>query len=263
LRATDSITDKIKIYTANSDYEIKPEKSLDSFEKMSVKLNTIAQTASGSLESKQLSEDFNLQMKIFKEEAPSKIELLETKDTITPISTNHSVPADMHADNLNNYLTKVEISELWRTVTELRDVDSDNDGYPDKDSNGNIVKEQVQVSRPNALKLNFMIPQNADMFGIFSIYLETPVDKLDIKSKQNMLTENSRVFIDLPAEFGSYQDIISIYNNRNYDADTGKYRDTWWSEGIPASVDADDEKTPNRLYLRAGLNCIKITKSCR
>jgi hypothetical protein len=93
-----------------------------------------------------------------------------------------------------------------------------------------------------------MIP-DADLLGVFSIYLEVPVDKLNLDSKQHMPIEGARVFIDLPPEFGFIQEgqdnIISIYNNSN----------NWWSEGI-------DKTISNRLYLRAGLNCIKVTKSC-
>lgn len=234
LRATDAITNKINVFTKSGTgeqltYEIKPQKSdiTGEYEKVSVKLSTIAQSASGSLEDTSTSEDpVNIQMKVFKEEAPTKIELTGHNDIITPISNIHSVLAETSSDNINNYLTKVDISELWRPAAGV-----------------------VTEDKPNALKLNFMIPKDADIFGIFSIYLEAPVDKLDSSSKQNMLkgpegdTPGSRVFIDVPPEFGVYSNVISIYNNN----------DNWWSEGL-------GEK--NRLYLRAGLNCIKVTKSC-
>jgi hypothetical protein len=85
------------------------------------------------------------------------------------------------------------------------------------------------------------------------------VDKLDSKSKQNMLkgpegdTPGSRVFIDVPPELGSYKEVISIYNNNG----------NWWSEGVEKEKNSNGiEKEKNRLYLRAGLNCIKIMKSC-
>jgi hypothetical protein len=165
---------------------------------------------------------------------------MDDNEIITPISTKPSASAATSSDNINNYLTKVEIGELWRSVTEVE---------LKQDEDGNEVQVSVQNSRPNALKLNFMIPTGADIFGIFSIYLEAPVDKLDSKSKQNMLngpegdTPGSRVFIDVPPEFGAYSNVISIYNNN----------DSWWSEGIGEN---------NRLYLRAGLNCIKVTKPC-
>jgi hypothetical protein len=86
-----------------------------------------------------------------------------------------------------------------------------------------------------------MIPED-DLFGIFSIYLEMPADK--VTNKQSMPQEGARVFIDVPAEFSDAKNVISIFNNN----------DNWWSEGI------DAEK--NRFYLRAGLNCIKIARSC-
>ena len=90
-----------------------------------------------------------------------------------------------------------------------------------------------------------------DMFGIFSIYVATSQDKLDSASHQNMLNSESRVFIDIPAEFNSYDEIISIFN---YEKSVNGKTYRWWSEGV-----APNSK---RLYLRAGLNCIKITKSC-
>ena len=248
LRATDSVTNKIKVFTGSGvderlAYEIKPEKSdtTGDYEKVSVKLNTIAQSASGELE--KADDSVSIQMKVFKEEAPTKVELTEHNDVITPISDKHSVSAETSSDNINNYLTKVDINELWRSVTEVV-TKTDEEGNPVIED-GNEVKVQVQVDRPNALKLNFMIPKDVDVFGIFSIYLEVPVDKLNLDSKQNIPTKGSRVFIDVPSEFGDYKQFMSIFNNN----------DDWWSEGIDAAKS-------NRLYLRAGLNCIKVTKSC-
>lgn len=254
LRATDAITNKINVFTKSGTgeklaYKIEPQKSdlIGEYEKVSVKLSTIAQSASGSLKDTSTSEDpVNIQMKVFKEEVPSKVEFMEADDIITPISAKPSASAATSSDNINNYLTKVEIGELWRSVTEVE---------LKQDEDGNEVQVSVQKDLPNALKLNFMIPKVADIFGIFSIYLEAPVDKLDSKSKQNMLkgpegdTKGSRVFIDVPPEFGSYKDVISIYNNN----------DDWWSEGIDLRT---EDRPYDRLYLRAGLNCIKVTKPC-
>jgi len=111
------------------------------------------------------------------------------------------------------------------------------------DENNNEIRNY----KPNALSLNFMIPQT-DVFGIFSIYLETPEDRLDAQSKQNLPIDGARTFIDIPSEFGS--DAISIFNYR------GTEELAWWSEGVELKPDF------TRLYLRAGLNCIKVAKSC-
>jgi hypothetical protein len=260
--ATPAIVDKINVYTQTEvggeqlAYSITPKETVlpgglaTAFEPVSVKLNVLAKTASGNLEKIEDSDDSEdtIQMKVFKEEAPSKIEFTNSDDTITPLSTKSSMSAEASSDNINNYLTKVDISELWRTVTEVE---------VKTDENGKEVQESKQVPRPNALKLNFMIPKDSDIFGVFSIYLDIPTAKVDPASNQNMLIKDSRVFIDIPGEFGiinkdTQNDFISIYNNNN----------KWWSEGISSNVDTDDDRTPNRLYLRAGLNCIKITKSC-
>ena len=113
-----------------------------------------------------------------------------------------------------------------------------------------IADKLTTTDRPAALSFNFIVP-DPDMFGIFSIYVATSKDKLDGASHQNMLISDSRVFIDIPAEFDSYDEVVSIFNyEKSIDGKT--YH--WWSEGVaPGS---------KRLYLRAGLNCIKITKSC-
>ena len=247
-----SITDKITIYTGTGTGEkpfitIQPMQSdvpdveSPSYEPISIKLSTIAQTASGNFTHTN-DEDLDsasVQMKIFKEVAPAKLELDDIDDNITPISNKHSVSVEASSANINNYWSKIDItSELWRS-------------YTAKSEDGGESLEH----KPNALSLNFMIP-DTDVFGIFSIYLEIPKDKLDpYHSKQNIPMDGSRVFIDIPKEFiaagESYKDVIS---NFNY-AEPNKGEYAWWSEGV-------DTDTSNRLYLRAGLNCIKVSKSC-
>jgi len=243
-----SITNKIKVYTSTGTSEklaavITPQPtsipgSSGTFEDISIKLNTIAQTATGSFEKPRNTDKDTktvIQMKIFKEEAPAKIELDSLDEAITPISTKYTAPAVAKVTDINNYWSKIDISaELQRSYTKVT---------TETTEDGTQTEIPEQVSKPNALKLNFMIPDD-DLFGIFSIYLEVPVDKLDSRSKQNMLNSGAKVFIDVPDELGDYKDVISIFNNNN----------EWWSEGIA--------KKHNRLYLRAGLNCIKVTKSC-
>ena len=194
-------------------------------EPISIKLNTVAQVASGSFKKPTRSaeddtDDFNIQMKIFKEDHPKVLTLSTLDDTITPISSKASTPVDTYTGGINNYWTKVDISNSL-TINSV----------------------------PKALKLNFMIP-DPDMFGIFSIYLEVPEDRLDPNSKQGIpKADECRVFIDIPKEFGSYKDVIQIFN---YNGGNEPY---WWSEGVV-------QDNPNRLYLRVGLNCIKVLKSC-
>ena len=240
-----SINNKLKVFV-KSDVDsgedliatIAPQKtsipgSEETYEPVSVKLNTIAQVASGTLKIEEDSEEtdtetekVNVQLKIFKEQAPAKIELTNNDDTITPISNKMSVPINADTVTVNNYWSKIDIpSELRRAV------------FGDT------------ATSPNAISLNFMIP-NSDMFGIFSIYLDVP---------ESATKEGSRVFIDVPKEFGSYNEVVSIFNYKNtikveIERELKDYTDYWWSEGI--------EKEKNRLYLRAGLNCIKIEKSC-
>ena len=174
-------------------------------------------------------------MKVFGEKDPLLLELDNLDTKLTPISikqlqsgavkyTSSVTPSNI----INNYWTSLDLS--------------------DKLAAGNEINS---TKRPSALSLNFMIP-DTDLFGIFSIYLETSIDKLDGASTQNMLKEDARVFIEIPKELGSYENVLTIYNYQ-HTSDKGTYY--WWSEGI-------DPNKPNRLYLRAGLNCIKVSKSC-
>lgn len=245
LRATEAVTNKVNVYVDNGtgeslDYIIKPEltelaDTTASFEPVSIKLSTIAKSATGNLENITKTDNTSIQLKVFKEELPSTIELTDHADIITPISNKHSVSTRIGTVNINDHLTKIDINnELWRESTETR-----------IDENG----ESVKVFKPNAFKLNFMIPKDNDLFGIFSIYLDVPMDKLDEASKQNIPIKQSRVFIDIPREFGS--DVISIFNYKKNSNDT---EFSWWADG--------SDTTTNRFYLRAGLNCIKVARSC-
>jgi len=260
LRATDKLKNKINVYTKSGTgetlaYEIEPKESdfTNDYEKVSVKLSTIAKTASGNLEIKSESDNPSVQMKVFKEEAPAKVELLEHDDNITPISVKYSVPADASSDNINNYLTKIDVGELWRSVTETTTTETEE---------GNLVTTTQQVKKPNALKLNLMIPKNSDVFGIFSIYLEIPVDRLTSGSGQIIPDKDSRIFIDIPKEFGNCTECISIYNNGNRSPESDNYEDSWWESNSTRHPEETKDSAKNRLYLRAGLNCIKIMKSC-
>ncbi len=214
----------------------------NAFEPVSFKLNTIAKTASGNFvkpedDSEEESDDTilkTLQMKVFSEKDPLLLELDNLDTGLTPISTKQlqsgavKYTSSVAPSNINNYWTALDLSEKLAAG-----------------------EETDSAKRPSALSLNFMIP-DADLFGIFSIYLETSIDKLDGASTQNMLKENARVFIEIPEELGSYENVLTIYNYQ-HTSDKGTYY--WWSEGI-------DPNKPNRLYLRAGLNCIKVSKSC-
>jgi hypothetical protein len=255
---TTSVTDKLRVYTSTGTgempgFEIIPQKTsipasngasdIERFEPVSIKLDTIAQVASGNFEKADSNtedniDDAKMQIKVFSTDAPTLIELDNYDDELTPISTKHSVPAEPTSENLNNYWTKLDVKSNLLS--------------PSSASSSDMAKVV-------ALNLNFMIPENADLFGIFSIYLEVPEGKLDPASAQNMpkgpsVTESGldvpgcRVFIDIPSEFSSSEDseaAIAIFN----------YADNWWSEG-------KDATNKNRLYLRAGLNCIRVNKSC-
>lgn len=241
-----TIKDKIKVYSdkgsgVESIMTIEPESAEDP---ISIKLSTIAQSASGNFKKvdsdpEDAIDDTKMQLKIFREEAPTLIELNNLDETVTPISNKSFKPIDPSTTVLNNYWTKLELATLFRANPEYKETE-----------NAEPTTESVQEILPNALKLNFMIP-GSDSFGIFSVYVEAPENKLS-EHNSDMLSNGSRVFIDIPQEFGSYQDTLSIFN---YSSTVGDQTYTWWPEGI------DMTKT-NRLYLRAGLNCIKVAKSC-
>ena len=246
-----TITNQIKIYKdkgtglSSDPIVIAPVKTdtlgsnATQYETVSVKLNAVAQSASGSVEidNKSSTEDeetkrpTNVVMKVFKEE-PSAILTLDTADEIpTPISSKPSVSIEKASDTVNNYWTKVDIGRL-------------------------MPIQQANKSLPQALNLNFMVPANSDLFGIFSIYLAASENTLDAASKHNIPIEGSRVFIDIPREFGkSYEDTLVIFNYKKVDAEDSNKTHYWWTNGV-------DSKNSNRLYLRAGLNCIRIKKSC-
>jgi hypothetical protein len=253
LSDTVTITNKLSVYLdehtgVSEPIVIEPQKTArfdsgsnlnsDAFEPVSFKLNTIAQAASGNFnkpedDSEEESETTTLeklQMKVFSEETPLLLELDNLDTEVTPISTKYlqsdsvKFTNSVKPTNINNYWSALDLSEKLT-------------------SEGKV--------RPNALSLNFMIP-DPDLFGVFSIYLETSLDRLDSASNQNMLNAGSRVFIDIPKEFGTYDEVITIYNYQHTTNETTHY---WWPEGI-------DPDRPNRLYLRAGLNCIKVSKSC-
>ena len=249
--STVTVTNKLKVYTTTDtgetpSFEIAPQTTvipadsitsadIEQSATLSIKLDTIAQVASGSFEkSDSITDDYvddtTMKMKVFKEEAPVLVEFADYNKEFTPISSKHAVPAETTSENLNNYWTKLDIKN-------------------------NLLSTSATTSAA-ALNLNFMIPENADLFGIFSIYLEAPEGKLDEGSLQHMLkgpytTEagkeeaGCRIFIDIPSEYGPAEDALSIFN----------YADKWWSEG-------KDSENKNRLYLRAGLNCIRVDKSC-
>lgn len=233
-----TIENKLNIYTKtgidiNPPITIAPETPGD---QISIKLSTIAQSASGTFEKVDPNEDDDIdesvmQIKVFKEEAPAFIQLSNNDEAITPVSNKITSPVEVSSAVLNNLWTKIEVGSQ-------------------------LGKEGIQ---PAALKLNFMIPKNTDTFGIFSIYLEVPEDRLDGNSKYDIPIAGSRVFIDLPQEFGAFQDTLSIFNYKTFykehpwDTKEESKELSWWPEGIVSS---------NRLYLRAGLNCIRINNPC-
>jgi hypothetical protein len=199
-------------------------------EPISIKLSTLVQSASGNFEKIDTDledgiDDSTMQMKIFKEEAPSFIALSDNTETITPISkaTSNKIfsPVDASVADINNYWAMIEIDSQLSKSGE----------------------------NPAALNLNFMLP-TPDTFGIFSIYLAIPEDKLDSDSLYDGLKDNAGVFIEIPKEHGLAQEVISIFN---YEETVEGQTYHWWPDGVDSS---------NRLYLRAGLNCIKVHKSC-
>lgn len=212
------------------------------YEPVSVKLSMIAQAASGNFEKPKQNSDSeeinqtNLQIKIFKEQVPSLITVDNLDDVITPISAKDSEPAELN--NVNNYWSALEIA--GKLVPKATDDDT---------------SQSVEAQNKKALKLNFTIPEN-DVFGIFSIYLEVTEDKVDKASIHRLPKEGARVFIDLPKEFGSYDNVINIFNYQ----ENGRY---WWFDGVGTwQPEAAGNSNLNRLYLRAGLNCIQIKQSC-
>ena len=220
------------------------------YEPISIKLDTLVQSASGNFipvadKSKPSAIATTVQMRVFKETVPEIAELSDINEVITPVSVKNSLPLDYSSEkeysseNINSYWTKLDPSiALFK------------DG-----SNGSSKIHQ-------ALNLHFMVPTDltsgsgsgsdseldSDLFGIFSIYFDTAAP---LKSGTKIPEENYRVFIDIPSELGSYDEVISIFNNRDIDGN-----DAWWQGGTGG------EDYPNRLYLRAGLNCIKVLKSC-
>ena len=270
-----TITDKIKIYQENETtdtgmtataIEIAPQQTtvpaaaevtatddngaiadslLDTvvFEPVSIKLSTIIQSASGNFEKSENTTEtansenedaYNIKLKVFKEEAPAILTLDSDGSSITPISSKQSMPVEFNSANINNYWTKLDVTSSL--------IDSHN------------------TSKVRALNLNFMIPEDSDLFGIFSIYLDVPDDRLDSNSKQGIPKfgadgEQCRVFIDVPREFGNYEEVIRIYNYEKKRKSSDTKSCYWWTEGV-------DQEVPNRLYLRTGLNCIQVRKSC-
>ena len=238
--ATATIKNKLKVYT-EADRDAEPLVTIEPATKddpVSFKLSTIAQAASGNFEKTDSDleddiDDSTMQLKVFKEESPSFIELSSVDEPVTPISASspnkYYSPVEPTASNLNNYWTRLEVGSQ-------------------------LSKPE---GKPAALNLNFMVP-SADVFGIFSVYLDVPEDKLSTGG-YNIPNSGSRVFIDIPKEFGSFstdsqadEAIISIFNCRAHGS-LNEHR--WWPSGI-------DSENSNRLYLRAGLNCIRVNKSC-
>jgi hypothetical protein len=239
-QAKTTVENKINIYTKNnSETEVSRPITIAPTtpnDPVSIKLSSIVQSATGDFEKvdTNLEDDIDdsvIQIKIFKEETPAFIQLTSNDEPITPISNNITSPVEVSSATLNNRWTKIEVDSQ-------------------------LGKEGIN---PAALKLNFMIPDNSDTFGIFSIYLSVPEDRLDGTSKYDIPIADSRVFIDLPQEFGDYQDTLSIFNYKpqykkhTWDPSEEAKEYSWWPEGIASS---------NRLYLRAGLNCIRIDKPC-
>lgn len=212
---------------------------VEAYEPISIKLDTIAQVASGSFEkgttnTDTTSERTTLQMKVFKEEQPKLVELTNINDTLTPISMANIHSVDIGANDmqtkLSDYWTQINIrASLWRETS-----------------------SDTEVSlQPRAAQLNFMIPNENDIFGIFSIYLAVDNTDADAPSTEGGDEKPSTgVFIEVPSEFGSHSDVISIYNYTAEGTTGGEF--SWWSDG----------ERDNRLYLKPGLNCIKVAKSC-
>ena len=260
-----TIMDKVLVYDEESNpiVEIAPQKTTqfelvknsansetgsvvakEAYAPVSFKLNTIVQTASGNFVKPEADDEEEtaeqaklemLQMKLFSEEAPVLYTLENLDADITPISAGNPQSNAIKfanfvaAESLNNYWSTLDIAEKLS--------EGDQDDSP---------------RRPSALNLNFMIP-DPDLFGVFSIYLATSQESLDTASAQDMLNSTTRVFIDIPEMYGEYKDVLTIYNYQYTDENEKTYH--WWSEGV-------DPNKPNRLYLRAGLNCIMVHKSC-
>lgn len=139
-----------------------------------------------------------------------------------------------------------------------------------------------------SVKLSAAIPENH--FGIFSIYAHSDSDKLDglrtlAGRSIDFPKSGSRAYIEVPK--GMLNDICLInYECRGAGMSTGKTITDWWGVNLPRSSEAyaayeknpattdlpedfyfycakTDGDTPGtyKLFLRNGLNCIRINKS--
>lgn len=212
-----------------------PASNDEKFEPVSFKLNTVAQVASGNFikpedddtdDNDEATDTSKLKIKVFSEESPMLLNLTDFDANITPISLKY-----VGSDTVTSFTaaTTSSINNYWSAV--------------------DITHSLASSEQPKALNMNFMIPDN-DMFGIFSIYVATNDENI---GNQEVLNSGSRLFIDLPEEYSLYSDVISIYNYEKTVDDTTYH---WWEESFTSGLQT------RRLYLRAGLNCIKIVKSC-
>lgn len=235
------LTDKVVVYTVTDVGEgptiiIEPQETVKvdesgvttEFEPVSIKLDTGVQSASGNFAIESTDDissiaDTTMHMKVFKEVTPALLELDSTADIITPISNKLSVPLDSSSESINNYWTKLDVG---------------------------LAFHDTATGKPRAVSLNFMIPEDEDsgLFGVFSIYLDTSTEL----AADSIPKDDYRVFIDVPGELGAYNEVISIFNCKD---NSGK--DSWWR-----TEEDGYHGDQNRLYLRAGLNCIKVLKSC-
>lgn len=197
------------------------------FEPVSFKLNTVVQSASGKFEKPKndsTKKDYTIQLKAFSEDTPKMLGLTSLDANITPISVKSAKSSSVLSSD--NAITS-NINNYWSAI----DV---------------TTLASTEPEHANAISMNFMIPEKDDSFGIFSIYVATPDGSSD---SGGMLPDRARLFIDVPE---SYEDAISIFN---YDKTVDGIEYKWWYDGF-------NTDKPTRFYLRSGLNCIKVTKSC-
>lgn len=233
---------------------------------LSFKTNLVCQSADGAVS---ISSDATtpLQVKIFTDEqlkideelpgsfsVPSEIDISTAPqdDILTPVERITTAAAGVSA--ANSSLISVSVEGLAASLSEM------GDGSTQK-----IIKE-------HPLTLNLDIPSSA--FGIFSIYYDpAQTDKTDSTVKTP--DYDKQTYLEVATEDLSK---ISIYNNRTLSAEeiANEDPDSWWCESLNgfngvlsdtniagAGVTLPSKPYTSKLKLKVGLNCIKVTDSCR
>lgn len=231
---------------------------------LAFKTNLVCQAAEGDVSIKD--SDTPLQIKVFSEAeleidevlpgsfiVPPEFEVTTAPpdETLAPVKRITATGAGVNV--ANSSLISVSVEGLAAGVSKLGDT-----------SVQRIISE-------HPLTLNLDVPSNT--FGIFSIYYDPA--QVDRVSYPNLPPVPQRAYIEVAAEDAPH---VSIYNNRT--AWTTDHNvsdpDRWWQSslnGFDCTLTDENLRSNNinlpakpyttRLCLKIGLNCIKVTKSCR